>query len=218
MKDASVGVNAMMLDKPHPGRAPIALAIWLANLAACNPARQSGVSDSAVAPVDANPLDGFVSGSTGVDADSLDACASGLVAVADANSLFGSPSDAGDVACTTVQDCYKARSETETLFCCISGTCAYSAGTDILPCTDANAQLIQASDYDQSCKSASDCVLVAEGNFCQPAGCPSAAINAGAYGQYQADVAKTNAAICGGVTSCLGIAGVCCQDGMCQVK
>jgi hypothetical protein len=211
------GANATMIGKRYLDREPIVLAIWMANLVACNSVGHSGTTTSVVAAVDANSLDGSASGAATVDANSLDGCVSDFTTI-DANSLFG-PSDAADGACATAQDCYNTRSsDTETLFCCIEGTCAYSEGTDILPCTDANVQLIQASNYDQSCRTASDCILVAEGNFCQSAGCPNAAINISAYARYQADVAKTNAAICGGITSCLGLAGVCCQNGVCQVR
>jgi hypothetical protein len=215
------GANVIIIGKRYLGRAPIVLAIWMANLVACNSVGHSGTTSSVVATAtgDANSLDGFAGGAATVDANSLDGCVGDFTTIdIDANSLFG-PSDAADGACATAQDCYKGRgSDTETLFCCVEGTCAYSEGTDILPCTDANVQLIQASNYDQSCRTASDCILVAEGNFCQSAGCPNAAINIGAYAQYQADVAKTNAAICGGISGCLGLAGVCCQDGMCQVR
>jgi Sulfatase-modifying factor enzyme 1 len=51
---------------------------------------------------------------------------------------------------------------------------------------------IQASDYDQSCTSDSDCVEVVEGDICGPplCSCPNAAINVSAQSAYSADLAK----------------------------
>jgi hypothetical protein len=95
--------------------------------------------------------------------------------------------------------------------------CAYSNGTPLIACTDADVQLIQASNYDQTCTTDSDCVAVAEGNFCFPPNCPSAAINVSATAQYNADVAMTNAAICGGASSCPTFSGPCCRGGSCSL-
>jgi hypothetical protein len=61
---------------------------------------------------------------------------------------------------------------------------------------------------------------VAEGNFCHPGAnnCPSGVISRSACGQYQADIRKTNAAVCAAVISgCLGGGGVpCCRHGACS--
>jgi hypothetical protein len=86
-------------------------------------------------------------------------------------------------------------------------------------CTDANVQLIQASNYDQSCTSNSDCIPVGEGNACYPCAiaCPSAAINASAKGRYLSDVAKTPAADLAGVNcGCPDAFSPCCRGGTCH--
>jgi sulfatase modifying factor 1 len=85
---------------------------------------------------------------------------------------------------------------------------------------DAGCTEIAASSYDQSCKSDTDCVTVNVGNAC--AECVFAcaenvgAINAGAMGQYTADLAKTPA----GVALCNcpseGIVVPCCRSGQCH--
>ncbi len=82
-----------------------------------------------------------------------------------------------------------------------------------------SAQLIQASSYDQSCKTDTDCVWVAEGDFCRPGAgnCPNAAISKSANAQYQADVAKTRAASCYAPGNCGAESGPCCIAGQCQV-
>jgi hypothetical protein len=92
-------------------------------------------------------------------------------------------------------------------------------GSHTVTCTDANVQLIQASNYDQSCKTASDCIAVAEGNACYPCviACPTAAINASARGQYLSDVAKTSGGsqsdvMCG----CPAEFSPCCRGGTCR--
>jgi hypothetical protein len=94
---------------------------------------------------------------------------------------------------------------------------------DMLCCAvneDAGCTEIQASSYDQSCNSDSDCVAVSVGNTC--AECVFAcgenvgAINAAAIGQYSADVAKTPAgiALCGCASEPMHAA--CCRGGQCH--
>ncbi len=95
-----------------------------------------------------------------------------------------------------------------------NGSCAARAVVDCGPsaiccvqtttCTDANVQLIQASNYDQSCTTDSDCIAVGEGNACYVCEieCTSAAINKSAESQYKADVAKTPAAEGGASCGC----------------
>ena len=125
------------------------------------------------------------------------------------------------VGCATPQDCAHITLDAgPVVSCCINKVCIYGpAVIDAVPCTDADVQLIVASSYDQSCQIDSDCVPVAEGNFCIPSAgvCPSAAaINKSAYSRYQADVAKTNASLCQAVGGC-GIEFVaCCRRGLCQ--
>jgi hypothetical protein len=81
--------------------------------------------------------------------------------------------------------------------------------------------MIQASNYDQSCASNSDCIAVGEGNACFSClivGCTNAAINVKAKPQYDADVAKTVAGqlasspFCG----CPMSSGPCCVGGVCR--
>lgn len=72
--------------------------------------------------------------------------------------------------------------------------------SDIAPCSDAGPAAdctdadIQASNYDQTCQTSSDCVLVGEGESCYPCSLaygPFGAISRSAVSQYEADVAKT---------------------------
>jgi hypothetical protein len=148
------------------------------------------------------------------------ACFLGLTVASCSSSSKGSSPDGGQdgrtaIACTSVNDC--TDTALGTAWCCLVKACVYSSnGTPPITCTDADVQLIQASNYDQSCTMDSDCVAVSEGNFCYGANCPSAAINVGAQAHYNADVAMTNAAICGGATSCPGLTGPCCRGGTCQ--
>jgi hypothetical protein len=145
----------------------------------------------------------------------------GRLALADAADAGGQ--DALGGACASPRDCdvffpggFRSG---PAVSCCIDRTCVYGqSAVDAVPCTDADVQLIQASNYDQSCQTDSDCVAVAEGNFCYAGApnCPSAAISKSAYAQYQADVAKTNAAICEAASSCVAEFGPCCQNGVCQ--
>jgi hypothetical protein len=99
--------------------------------------------------------------------------------------------------------------------CCVANACILHPPND---CTDANVQLIQASNYDQSCKTDSDCVAVAEGNGCYPGAfnCPYTAISMGAYAQYKSDIAKTQAALCYVASGCALLFGPCCIGGTCR--
>jgi hypothetical protein len=85
-------------------------------------------------------------------------------------------------------------------------------------CTDANVQLIQAANYDQSCTTDSDCIAVGLGNACFGCeiGCPNAAISRSSQAQYRSDVADSpaNGADCG----CpIFPSGPCCVGGLCEV-
>jgi hypothetical protein len=78
---------------------------------------------------------------------------------------------------------------------------------------------IQASDYDQSCSTASDCVGVAEGDSCKGLfciDCANAAINVSAAAQYEAEFKrKVGATI---VCPCpIGIT-VTCDAGVCGLN
>lgn len=96
--------------------------------------------------------------------------------------------------------------------CCLQVLCA----------ADATVQLIQASDYDQSCAVDSDCVEVYVGNACTcDLSCQSkqAAINKAALSQYTADVAKAPRVACGCLRPPIPTGGVslpCCVGGSCQ--
>jgi hypothetical protein len=83
---------------------------------------------------------------------------------------------------------------------------------------DANAQVVRASDYDQSCATDTDCLPVTEGNVCHPSAgqCPNAAISNGAYAQYQADVDKA-LTFCDDPSACGFLSPACCVGGKCQV-
>ncbi|HXN32718.1 MAG TPA: hypothetical protein VN894_12685 [Polyangiaceae bacterium] len=138
----------------------------------------------------------------------------------DAASTDAEPGDAPAMAhpCESPQDC--APMFGPQIYCCIDHVCIEGQAAESLSCDDPDAQVIQASNYDQSCTTDSDCVAVSEGSFCYPGGggCPTAAIRASALAQYQADVSKTWAA-----SSCFGLSGCpafgsCCRAGMCQAN
>jgi hypothetical protein len=124
------------------------------------------------------------------------------------------------IACSSGYDCsslfFSQPSSQSSVPCCTDGVCRLEPYDD---CSDANAQLIQASNYDQSCAADTDCVAVAEGNFCYPGAgnCPNAAISKSANAQYQADTAKTRAASCPAPGGCVDESGPCCVGGKCQV-
>lgn len=121
--------------------------------------------------------------------------------------------------CASASDCF-GPALADGVSCCIDGTCiAGEAAVHAFSCNDADVQLIDASNYDQSCQTDSDCLAVAQGNFCLvgAANCTSAAINRNAYSQYQLDVARTNAGMCVVISSC-PVEGVpCCDRGSCRM-
>src|SRR5580692_5594444 len=126
----------------------------------------------------------------------------------------------GPVACASRFDCsslYSLAPDQDLVPCCVDSVC--NLETYDGDCTDASAQIILASDYDQSCMTDSDCIWVAEGNFCYPGltNCGTATISKSANAQYQADVAKTRAASCYAPGNCGADFGPCCVSGMCQV-
>ena len=91
---------------------------------------------------------------------------------------------------------------------------------------DAGVKLIQASDYDQSCKVDTDCRSIGEGNACVPCAFAcglGAAINVSALAQYNSDVANTPAVAVkfGGLicaSACAEAFGPCCVGGRCQTS
>ncbi len=101
-----------------------------------------------------------------------------------------------------------------------TGSVVGSSGSGPATCTDASAQTILASNFDQSCKTDSDCIAVAEGNSCYACSlsCPNAAINRSALSTYQSDVAKAipPEARCGGPVHCPAAFPPCCRSGACR--
>jgi hypothetical protein len=127
---------------------------------------------------------------------------------------------AAALACSSPQDCIAHLPSGPEAFCCIKNACVYGQAALATSCTDPDAQVIAASNYDQSCKTDTDCIGVAVGNFCKPGAlnCSNAAINKSASGQYQADVAKTWAgAVCFVGSSCGEEGSPCCRNGTCQI-
>ncbi len=160
----------------------------------------SGPADGSVAPADAEPdvsTDAEPDVSTG-DSGPADCVAAG------GQCVVGPAMNCGKVG---PQNCNPDRNPGGAV-CCLA------------ECTDANTQTIQASNYEQSCSTDSDCVAVGEGNACFPCAlvCPNAAINVAAHAQYLADVAKTfagsNSGTC--VLSCPANFGGCCRAGKCH--
>jgi hypothetical protein len=101
------------------------------------------------------------------------------------------------------------------------------ASSPAFPCVDAAppqscvAADIHASNYDQTCQTDNDCLLVVEGYAC--ASCsvcaPLSAVNRSAISQYEADVAKIVGPTMGGggCAPCCGpILLGCCQGGRCH--
>jgi hypothetical protein len=84
---------------------------------------------------------------------------------------------------------------------------------------DASCAVVLASDFDQSCDSDEDCLVVTQGNSCATdCGniCPSAAINAAAEASYTLaldSLSLTGAAGC----TCYPLFGPCCRAGACMI-
>jgi hypothetical protein len=87
-------------------------------------------------------------------------------------------------------------------------------------CAPGETRIVQASSFDQSCKVDSDCVGVGEGDVCYPCvvGCPNAAINVSAMGQYNSVVSSKAPSNNGAPTlcDCPLIVNPCCRDGICH--
>jgi hypothetical protein len=128
-----------------------------------------------------------------------------------------------DQAPSSAQDCNPDKNPGGA-FCCLEGDAAAGDdGSESGSCADGSDELIVATNYDQSCKTTSDCVAVGVGDVCYPCEieCPSAAINVGAHAKYLADVAKTPAGsetgeFCGcpayGTLSCVAGQCILCRD------
>jgi hypothetical protein len=75
---------------------------------------------------------------------------------------------------------------------------------------------IHASDYDQSCSTASDCVVVAEGDSCNGlfcVDCGNAAINVSAQAQYDENLKNLGGQT--GICPCPEGVGATCDAGVC---
>jgi hypothetical protein len=156
-------------------------------------------------------------GLTMVLAFTLAACTSGkggsgVVDAPDA-SKDASREDASVGACAKGGDCFAIAQASNSVYCCTDNTCTPDTPGD---CTDANVQLIQASNYDRSCSKDTDCVWMLQGNACHPLFCGDpAAINMGSYAQYQADSGKTRAASCAAPQADCPTFVSCCRNGSC---
>ena len=137
---------------------------------------------------------------------------------ADTDADSAANADAPVVACTSPDDCAIHIPAGPAVFCCLGGTCVFGEAALASTCDDPGGQTIKASNYDQSCASDSDCVAVTEGDFCVPGAnvCPMATISKSGLAQYQADVAKTQAAVCGAFAGCPELGTPCCRSGTCQ--
>ncbi len=121
-------------------------------------------------------------------------------------------------ACASPQDCAGYVTEGPDIFCCIHSVCIVGWDAEAQTCIDPASQNIVATSYDQSCQTDSDCVAVEVGNFCKPGAhnnCTNAAINKGALPQYNADLARTQAGVCAGLSGCTAEFGPCCKNGTC---
>lgn len=166
--------------------AGMAAAMALTDLAACSSVG-SGQPDAA-APGDGGASD------------------AGVGAPADA-----SAGDTGVAACSSPQDCPMHLGPQ--LYCCTDHNCTIDEPD---ACADGSERPILASNYDQSCTTDTDCMAIGEGNACSLVGpCPSAAINKGAYSQYQSDIAQTP---CYGLSGCPSGSGPCCRHGTCGLN
>jgi hypothetical protein len=122
--------------------------------------------------------------------------------------------------------------------CCVQGRCQLGsacpadaglpldatpadATPDVVLPADAAACTISASNYDDSCSSASDCAVIAQGDFCaahDAAGCycPDGAISSTEVAKYNSDVAAAGGPP-NNICACIAIAGPCCLQGKCHV-
>jgi len=112
-------------------------------------------------------------------------------------------------SCTSPSDCWAAPHPASATSCCVNDLCSYTLPSE---CTGPNARVIQASNYDRSCVSDSDCVLILEGNACYATGCVSGAINRAAQAQYEADIIG----ICAPLAINCPPVFACCRDSICQ--
>jgi hypothetical protein len=94
---------------------------------------------------------------------------------------------------------------------------------DAGPPPTCNSGEIRAADYDQSCRTNDDCIIVGEGQSCEPCSLaygPFSAIGRTALPMLQADIAKTPGGRASGGVSCLPSCSpalvACCVTGKCE--
>jgi hypothetical protein len=82
---------------------------------------------------------------------------------------------------------------------------------------DAASCIVRVSDYDNSCKTDSDCVDAFSGDTCSGpcAGCENVTINVSAWLRYRADLARTPFGFCDISCNCPGWGRPQCVDGIC---
>lgn len=94
---------------------------------------------------------------------------------------------------------------------------------DAAPAPDCADADIEADNYDQTCQSDGDCILIGEGQSCFPCSLaygPFGAVNRAALPSVMADIAKTPGATSGSVScapACETSHPACCRSGQCIV-
>jgi hypothetical protein len=111
---------------------------------------------------------------------------------------------------------------------CSEGAAGHAAPADAGPPAALDAQdarsagctVVQASHFNQSCSTDSDCVMVPEVTVCPATRCSlcaSASVNRSAFAQLQADIADDMASVPTSATcSCPPVGIPCCRSGRCQ--
>jgi hypothetical protein len=89
----------------------------------------------------------------GMLAIALAACTSGRGSAASSDAAYAADAEGQDAAifaCASLVDCQSHFPGGPYVFCCIDNACVYGPSAEAIPCADASAQLIKASNYDQS--------------------------------------------------------------------
>lgn len=98
-----------------------------------------------------------------------------------------------------------------------SGSSGGSSGGSSSGSSGTNAQ-IRASDFDQSCTAATDCVAVFEGQICSPCGCPNAAIAKKDLQEYASTRAAANCPQTDIACDACAAPAVDCAAGKCAIR
>jgi hypothetical protein len=103
-------------------------------------------------------------------------------------------------------------------FCCLEEKPAATPASTSNTCDDGGVRTIQASDYDQSCTTDSDCVPIGEGNACLPCtiACKTAVIGKAAEARYRADLGALLEASQRITCHCPFSSPSCCREGKCH--